>query len=110
MSLADTVPETVQSAVLPWPALWTDAQKVWVGNTAEEPVISATYRPFLPNSKTEKKTSRVDVASACNKRPLGATQAPPQRTPKHRAAKQADKSQVGFSLYSLYARVWNEVS
>lgn len=86
------------------------AKHVWVGNTAEEPVMSATYWHFLPNSKTEKKTSRVDVASACDKRPLGAAQVPPQRKTKHMAAKQAAKSQVAFSLYSSHTRLWNEVS
>lgn len=65
-------------------------------------VISATFRHFLPNSKTEKKASGVD---ACGKRPLGVTQTISQRKIKHRVTKQADKSQVAFVLYSLYTRV-----
>lgn len=77
--------------------------------TAEEPVVSATYWRFLLNSKTETKTSHVDVAPASKKRPSAATQAPHRSKAKHRAAKEADKSQVVFELYSLYTCVWNEM-
>ncbi|CAF94167.1 unnamed protein product [Tetraodon nigroviridis] len=48
--------------------------------------VTGSSAPHLALSETEKKMS-VDVASGCNKRPLGATQTAPQRKSKHRAAK-----------------------